>query len=109
MKKLLRNILMVILVVFLFGCDLDKDKPVFDDISYEMKIGDILTLTPNDEIRNEDIEYIIENNEIISIENGVVTALKVGETTVEAKFKKRSRRIKTKWNISKTCSNNGWK
>lgn len=90
MKKLLKNILMVILVVFLFGCDLDKDKPVFDNISYEMKIGDILTLIPNDEIRNEDIEYIIENNEIISIENGVVTALKAGETAVEAKYKKRS-------------------
>ena len=79
----------LLLITFVaFGC---KAKPItmtFAKTEYEIGLGDELTLTPELENTTADmLEYFIEDDKIVSIENNVVKGLKIGSTTVTVNVK----------------------
>ncbi len=87
MKRIIKRIFVLLIMLILFGCRIDTTE-LIDNKYYEMVVGDVLMLEFKDEVSFEEVNYSIDDPEIIFIKNGVVTALKHGETTVKATAKK---------------------
>ena len=87
MKKMIRYIISFVLLFLLFGCNTNTVE-LFDTTTYELTVGDTLALHLKDGLTEEEVNFSIEDPEVISIDNGIVTALKHGKTNVEATAKK---------------------
>ena len=87
MKNKIKKIILFVFVLVLFGCV--QEKNIFEKTSYQMYVDESLSLIPMEGISKEEVEYKIEDDSIITIEEGVVTALKEGTTSVEATYKRR--------------------
>lgn len=87
MKKMIRYIISFVLLFLLFGCNTNTVE-LFDTTTYELTVGDTLALHLKDGLTEEEVNFSIEDPEVISIDNGIVTALKHGKTNVEAIAKK---------------------
>lgn len=89
MKKIL-GLLLIIMSLLLVGCQQQVDDTVFHiTLSNEVKtlyVGDTYVLTTNALKLNltDEVTWTSSNEEILSVDQGVLSALAVGEATIEA-------------------------
>ena len=86
MKRIISIIVLCLMCLSLFACDKEPEKVEQDlKISGEttIKVGEQLTLTPEvSGIDNPDYEWIVNDDSIASIKDGVLTALAEGTVLV---------------------------
>lgn len=87
----MKKILLIILALLLVGCtaaSIDK-KISFETDEINLEIIESLKLPIIlEKINENDIEYVIEDNSILTIEDGIILPLEIGSTTITAIYKK---------------------
>ena len=87
-KKIYSIILMIVLCFLVVGCT-TKPKLALQETQIYLNVGDIYFINPvvTGVEANTEINYYIEDTELLSIEDNCITALSIGNTVVEVSLK----------------------